>query len=144
MSALSAEDYTNLLRFRSALRRFEGWSHGQARVVGLTPAQHQLLLAVKGHPDPSGPTIGDVAEYLNTRHHSVVELVDRAERLAVLRRWRDGEDGRIVRLRLTEVGEERIAQLSQLHLAELARLGPVLQHLLGHSAAGGEDADPEL
>src|SRR5215210_4546288 len=83
---LSAEDYTNLLMFRTALRRFDSWSHQQARRVGLTAAQHQLLLAVKGHRDPLGPTIGEVAEYLNTRHHSVVELVDRSERLALVRR----------------------------------------------------------
>lgn len=136
MSGLSPEDYTNLLQFRTALRRFDSWSHGQARRVGLTHAQHQLMLAVKGHPDPEGPTIGEAAEYLNTRHHSVVGLVDRAERAGVLRRDRDLDDARVVRLRLTALGEERIAQLTELHVAELARLAPVLQHLVAHGADG--------
>lgn len=127
---LSQRDYTNLLLFRSALRRFESWSQEQARRAGLTPAWHQLLLAIKGHPDERGPTIGEVADYLTARHHSVVGLVDRAERAQLLRRQRDSVDARVVRLSLTELGHERLAQLTQLHLAELSRLAPLLQHFL--------------
>lgn len=136
---LSHDDYANLLRFRTALRRFDSWSHEQARRVGLTHAQHQLLLAVKGHADPDGPTIREAAEYLNTRHHSVVERVDRAERAGLLRRARDDQDGRVVRLRLSDLGEERIAQLTELHLLELSRLAPVLQHLLTSDPAEPRD-----
>jgi DNA-binding MarR family transcriptional regulator len=131
VAALSHDDYANLLAFRTALRRFDSWSHEQARQVGLTHAQHQLLLAVKGHGDPDGPTISEAAEYLNTRHHSAVGLVDRAERAGLLRRVRDGSDARAVRLQLTDLGEDRIAQLAELHLVELNRLAPVLQHLVG-------------
>jgi DNA-binding MarR family transcriptional regulator len=130
VATLSPGDYANLLAFRTALRGFDSWSREQARRVGLTQAQHQLLLAVKGHHDPQGPTIGEAAQYLNTRHHSVVGLADRAERAGLLRRTRDQSDARVVRLQLSEQGEERIAQLSELHLVELHRLAPVLQHLL--------------
>ena len=130
MTGLTQDDYTNLLRFRTALRRFDSWSHDQAARVGLTHAQHQLLLAVKGHPEQEGPTIRDVADYLNTRHHSVVGLVDRVEQAGLLHRRRDGADGRAVRLRLTATGEDRIARLSALHLVELARLAPILDHLV--------------
>jgi DNA-binding MarR family transcriptional regulator len=136
MAGLSHADYANLLRFRTALRRFDSWSHEQARRVGLTHAQHQLLLAVKGHDNPQGPTIGEAAEYLNTRHHSVVGLVDRAEAGGLLRRCRDAGDARAVRLRLTDLGEERIAALTELHLAELSRLAPVLRHLAEGESAG--------
>jgi DNA-binding MarR family transcriptional regulator len=130
VAALSHDDYANLLAFRTALRRFDSWSHEQARRVGQTHAQHQLLLAVKGHRDPDGPTISEAAEYLNTRHHIVVGLVDRAERAGLLRRVRDGSDARAVRLQLTALGEDRIAQLAEHHLVELSRLAPVLQHLV--------------
>lgn len=130
MTLPTQEDYTNLLRFRTALRRFDSWSHEQAARVGLTHAQHQLLLAIKGHPEPQGPTIRDVAGYLNTRHHSVVGLIDRAEQADLLRRRRDDQDGRVVRLALTAAGEDRIARLSRLHLDELARLAPLLEHLV--------------
>jgi DNA-binding MarR family transcriptional regulator len=134
MARLTDRDYTNLLRFRTELRRFDSWSHEQAQRVGLTHAQHQLLLAVRGHADTRGPTIGEAAEYLNTRHHSVVGLVDRAERLGVLARERDPDDARVVRLRLTALGAARIEQLTEVHIAELARLAPMLQHLVDEAA----------
>jgi DNA-binding MarR family transcriptional regulator len=78
---LTDGDFRELLRFRDALRRFQRWSEGEAAAAGLTPAQHQLLLAVRGHD--GDPTIGDVADHLMLRHHSAVELVDRAERAGV-------------------------------------------------------------
>lgn len=133
MAGLSSEDYARLLRFRTELRRFEDWSRRQAQQVGLTPAQHQLLLAVKGHPDPAGPTIGEVAAYLYVRHHSAVELADRAVDAGLIARAPDPHDARAVRITLTELGADRIEQLSQLHLAELERLAPVLHHLAPES-----------
>jgi DNA-binding MarR family transcriptional regulator len=125
---LSQREYANLLEFRCALRRFESWSRERACRAGLTPAQHQLLLAIKGHLDADGPTIRQVAEYLNNRHHSVVGLVDRAERAGLLRRTRDSVDARAVRLTLTPLGERGIAALTEVHLVELARLAPLLAH----------------
>jgi DNA-binding MarR family transcriptional regulator len=122
MAEMGPRDFETLLRFRTALRRFLRWSDEQAREAGLTPAQHQLLLAVKGHTDPQGPTIGDIADHLVLRHHSAVELVDRAERAGLAERRQDAEDHRVVRLRLTATGDERIRRLSQLHLEELRRL----------------------
>lgn len=129
MADLTRGDYQDLLEFRSALRRFERWSEDQARHVGLTPAQHQLLLAIKGHPDERGPTISDVAGHLVVRHHSAVGLVDRAEQAGLVTRVRDASDSRSVRLTLTASGERSIAQLSELHLAELHRMAPILKHL---------------
>jgi DNA-binding MarR family transcriptional regulator len=76
---LEQRDYERLLAFRTGLRRFLRWSGQQAQAAGLTPVQHQLELAIRGHPDPGGPTVGDVAGYLLVRHHSAVELIDRAE-----------------------------------------------------------------
>lgn len=121
--------YARLLTLRTALRRFERWSEQQARVAGLTPAQHQLLLAVKGHPDPSGPTIGDVANYLLLQHHSAVGLVDRAEAAGLVTRRREGVDHRVVRLRLTRDGERLLRALSKVHAEELARLARLVGEL---------------
>jgi DNA-binding MarR family transcriptional regulator len=117
---LSDDDYRRLLEFRDGLRHFLGWSEAQARAVGVTPAQHQLLLAVRGHPHP--PSIGDVADHLLLRHHSAVELVDRAEQAGLIERYDDGRDQRVVRLRLTEAGRGRLAALASAHLEELDRL----------------------
>ncbi len=114
--------YARLLALRTGLRHFEAWSAKQARAAGLTPAQHQLLLAIRGHGDPDGPTIGEVADYLLLRHHSAVGLVDRAEAAGLVRRTRSSADHRVVRLQLTEDGASRLERLSSLHLEELARL----------------------
>lgn len=129
MSGVSDEDYRRLLGFRTELRRFLHWSEDEAKAAGLTPAQHQLLLAVRGHPDPAGPTIGELAEYLVLRHHSVVELIDRAAKAGLVERVGDADDHRIVRLRLTQQGERAIERLSRLHLEEIRRLAPLLSSL---------------
>jgi DNA-binding MarR family transcriptional regulator len=135
MHELTREDYENLLAFRTSLRRFQHWSQAKAREVGLTTAQHQLLLAVKGHRGADGPAIGDLAGYLLLRPHSTVELVDRAEAAGLVERWADDADGRITRVRLTASGEQRLRQLAGAHLDELQRLAPVLSQLIAHASA---------
>jgi DNA-binding MarR family transcriptional regulator len=122
MCAFDQGDYERLLRFRTGLRRFLRWSAEQARLAGITPAQHQLLLAIRGHPDPLGPTVGDVAKYLFLRHHSAVELIDRAQVAGLLERRTDRTDTRAVRLHLTPAGDERLETLAEAHMEELVRL----------------------
>jgi DNA-binding MarR family transcriptional regulator len=123
-SELADTDYRRLLEFRNGLRRFTHWSEQQARAVGLTPAQHQLLLAIRGDSTERGPTIGDVARSLMLRHHSAVGLVDRAVASGLIERRPDSDDHRIVRLRLTALGARKIRRLSETHLEELQRLAP--------------------
>jgi DNA-binding MarR family transcriptional regulator len=124
---LTDGQYVQLLAFRVELRRFLRWSEEQAATVGLTPAQHQLMLAIRGHPDFRGPSIRELADYLSTRHHSAVQLIDRAEQLGLVTRHReDSNDRRIVRLTLTKAGEEKLAQLSTTHLEELRRLATLI------------------
>jgi len=117
---LTDAEYQRLLELRTGLRHFLRWSEEQAAAAGLTAAQHQLLLAVRGHD--GDPTIGDVADHLRLRHHSAVELVDRAERAGLLQRRTDPDDRRVVHLELTADGEARLAALSAAHLTELRRL----------------------
>jgi DNA-binding MarR family transcriptional regulator len=132
----SDSDYRRLLRFRTELRRFLHWSEEQAEGMGLTAAQHQLLLAVRGVDDPDGPRVGDVAEALLLRHHSAVGLVDRAAEAGLVRRVVDRSDHRVVRLRLTAKGRSKLARLSHRHAEELERLtaGLVLGGWTGHPA----------
>jgi DNA-binding MarR family transcriptional regulator len=112
-------EYEKLLAFRTDLRRFLAWSEEQARATGLTPAQHQLLLAIKGHPGEEAPTVGELADYLVTKHHSVVELIDRAVDAGLVERRRNESDGRVVHLLLTPLGEEKIEHLTKLALEQL-------------------------
>ncbi len=122
-------DYHRLLEFRTGLRKFLRWSADRARDAGLTPAQHQLLLAVKGHDGTTGPTISDIADYLQLRHHSTVELIDRAERGGLVQRVPDPDDARLVRLHLTDEGNTGLDELSSQHLRELERLGAQISRL---------------
>jgi DNA-binding MarR family transcriptional regulator len=135
---LSRGDFENLLAFRTSLRRFLHWSQTQARAAGLTPAQHQLLVAIKGHPGRQEPTIGDLAGYLLLRHHSAVELVDRAAAAGLVERRSDAEDRRVTRVGLTADGEARLNKLATAHLDELRNLAPVLDQLV----AGWAEHDP--
>lgn len=137
---LSQGDFENLLAFRTSLRRFLHWSQSQARAVGLTPAQHQLLVAVKGHPGQD-PTISELTRYLLLRHHSVVELVDRAEAAGLVKRRGDSDDGRLTRIRLTRDGEGRLSRLTPTHLNELRNLAPILNQLVA-SWSTPEQAGP--
>lgn len=118
--SLSDEDFERLLAFRDELRRFLQWSEAEAKQLGLTSGQHQLLLTVRGHPGGS-PSITDIAEHLLVRHHSVVELVDRAESSGLVRRVVDPGDQRVVRVALTAKGDRLLATLSATHLEELSR-----------------------
>jgi len=135
MHQLTRSDFENLLAFRTSLRRFLHWSQTQARAAGLTPAQHQLLVAIKGHPGRQDPTIGDLAGSLLLRHHSAVELVDRAAAAGLVERRSDAADGRVTRVGLTADGEARLTKLSAAHLDELRNLAPVLDQLVAGWAA---------
>jgi hypothetical protein len=93
------DQHALLLTFRTELRTFVRWSEEAARAAGLTPALHQLLLAVRGDRSSEGPTVGSVAEALLVRSHTAGELVQRAEERGLLTRARDDEDHRRVHSR---------------------------------------------
>lgn len=124
---LSKQEFEALARFRFGIRRYLRFSEEVVRGQGLTPQQYQLLLAIKGFPERDWATVGELAERLQLRHHSVVELVNRAQRQALVRRADDPEDARVVRVLLREKGERTLARLSVLHRDELRRQDHSLQ-----------------
>lgn len=137
--APSDRQYQVLARFRSALRQFLRFSEDAAQSVGLTPRQHQALLAVKGFPDREHMTMRELAESLQIRHHSAVGLVNRLVQGNLLARSGDTGDRRQVLVRLTPEGERVLARLSAAHRAELRHIGPMLNLLLEDLAdEGGE------
>jgi DNA-binding MarR family transcriptional regulator len=129
-SAITRADYQALSDFRYLLRCFLEFSQTAARGVGLTPRQHQALLAIKGFPDDSLVTIGDLAERLRIRHHSAVELVDRLCEAGLVMRRQDENDQRRVVLMLTDQANGHLAELSMAHLDELSRIEPMLSRIL--------------
>lgn len=125
-------DYRSLAQFRRALRSFLHFSEEAARAAGITPAQYQLMVMIRGAPPDEVPTIGDVADDLHLRHNSAVELVDRAEAGGLVRRVRDSSDGRRQRLELTSAGLDKLDALARVHVEELRRLRhDGLSHLQG-------------
>src|SRR3954452_1449467 len=118
---LTDEDYDRLLAFRDGLRRFLHWSEQQAVDAGMTSAQHQLLLAIRGHGSPA--SVSDIAAHLLLKHHSAVELVDRAARAGLVRRLQDASDQWVVRVELTPAGQRKLRTLARAHLEELSRMG---------------------
>jgi DNA-binding MarR family transcriptional regulator len=123
-------DYQALAEFRFLLRTFLAFSKVAAERSGLTPQQHQALLAIKGFGSQAGLTIGEVAERLLIRHHSAVELIDRLVAMGLARRASDPDDRRRVRVTLAAKAEARLRDLSAAHLAELHAAKPSLTRIL--------------
>jgi len=123
---LTLADYEALAELRYQIRRFLSFSEHAARKAGLEPRQHQLMLGLKGLPKGARPRIAELAERLQLRHHSTVELANRLAARGYLRRSRAGEDKREVLLYLTPKGEKVLRQLSVHHRAELLTQSPAL------------------
>lgn len=127
---LAAEDYRTLAQFRYLLRQFAAFSEDAALEAGLTPQQHQALLAIKGFPGRRRVTVGELAERLNIRPHSAVGLVDRLAARGLVRRRPDRADRRQVWIELTRRAEAQLTRLSLAHRDELRRLAPLLRDVL--------------
>jgi DNA-binding MarR family transcriptional regulator len=125
---LTLRDYRALANIRRGMRQFLEFSAGAAGGAGLTPAQHQALLAIKGMAEPV--SVGKLAGWLGIKPHSAVGLVDRLARLKLIARVRDGKDRRRVHLSLTPRAEAKLAQLSRIHHAELRKFSILLAPLL--------------
>ncbi len=128
--SISIADYQALAEFRYQIRRFLRFSEEAAYSADLEPQQHQLLLAIKGLPQGRIATVGELAERLQLRHHSTVELIDRLVKRGLVERHRDEEDQRRVIVSLTAQGEEVLYALSRHMLTELRSTGPTFVHSL--------------
>ncbi|HEX4448950.1 MAG TPA: MarR family transcriptional regulator [Polyangiaceae bacterium] len=136
MPRISTTDYRSLAAFRFEIRKFLAFSERAASDAGIEPKQHQLLLAVRGLPPGTRPTVGVVAERLCVRHHTTVALVDKLEERGLVRRERGTEDRREVLLHLTPEGESMLRGLSALHRDQLRSVGPTMVAALRAILAG--------
>lgn len=148
---ISAAGYRQLAEFRYRIRQFLHMSEEVARSKGIEPHQHQVLLAIKGLPEGSRPTVRTLSERLCLRHHSTVELIDRLEEQGAVARRHSERDRREVLIELTQNGEEMLRELSFLLRQELRVSGPALSASLltvlaqpagrGRSQRGSADAN---
>jgi DNA-binding MarR family transcriptional regulator len=120
--ALTDSDFRDQAEFRAAVRRFLRFSEEQARNYGITPQQHLLLLAVRGHANYPNVSIGDVAEALQIRHHSASLLVDRCVRRALLSRREDPNDRRRALVALTDEGQHVLDDITRANRRQLQSL----------------------
>jgi DNA-binding MarR family transcriptional regulator len=127
---VSKKEYEMLASFRYALRQFLHFSEQAAIAAGITPQQHQALLAIKGYPGRDCILVRELAERLQIRHHSAVELIDRLVRHQFVIREHTGSDHRQVHVRLARRGEMVLAKLSEAHHEQLKRIGSELSPLL--------------
>jgi DNA-binding MarR family transcriptional regulator len=124
---ISPGQFRALSEFRYQIRKFQHFSEAAARALGLEPQQHQLLLAVKGFDGGGcGPTIGFLAERLQVRHHSAVELIDRMAARGMVQRRTGERDRRQVIVALSGAGEQILQDLAVQHVAEIQQIGPGL------------------
>jgi len=129
--SLTDADYAALADFRHALRQFLAFSEARAAEKGLTPQQHQALLAIRGAA-PEAPTIGTVAQRLMLKPHSASGLIDRLELLGLVRREVAADDRRRATLYLTQKAHAVLQSLSAVHREEIRRLRPALEDMLRH------------
>lgn len=120
--ALSKQDFEALAAFRFAIRSYLRFSEETVRAHGISPQQYQLMLALAGFPGREWATVKELAERLQLRHHSVVELINRAQQQDLVARTADPDDARVVRVVLTAAGERALGLLSALHRDELQRI----------------------
>jgi DNA-binding MarR family transcriptional regulator len=125
--SLTKQDYESLAAFRAAIRKFARFSEEGARAVGITPQQHQALLAIMGQPGRQWASIAEIADFLQLKHHTSVGLIDRCVAAGLVERNPDPDDRRQVRVTLTEKGEKLLNHLSTRNLRELKTLRKMMK-----------------
>lgn len=131
----STSEYESLAEVRYQIRRFLHFSEQAARDAGVEPQQHQLMLALKGLPEGTRPRVGELAERLQIKPHSAVELINRLAAAGYVHRHPADEDRREVLIGLTAKGEKILRELSLHHRAELRKRGPLLIDALTRAMA---------
>ncbi len=124
---ITKAEYEALAAFRYAIRRFLRFSEQTARKAGITPQQHQVLLAIRGFPGRESATISELAERLQMRQHSMVGLIDRIEAQGLVQRDHGTADRRQVYVSLTPAGEALLGKLALIHRQELQRMRDALR-----------------
>lgn len=128
--AMTAAEFRALAEFRYQIRIFLNGSEEAARDADLEPQQYMLMLALRGLPAGTEASIREIAERMQLRHHTVVELVDRLENRQLMRRERAKADRRQVILHLTPRGERILTKLAKQRISELRTSAPALVRAL--------------
>ncbi len=143
LKPLNDAEYTALAQFRYQIRKYLRFMEERAREAGHNPQQYQLLLAIRGLPRGSSPTISVLAERMQLNHNSMVELVDRCEKRGLIRRERSTGDRRQVKLSVTNEGDSVLRKLASAGRQELRAIGPILADAIQRLIQGTERQNTE-
>ncbi len=124
---VSKKEFETLSRFRYQLRRFLRFSENLTHREGVTNLQYLLLLHVKGYPGREWATVGELAEKLQAQPHGTVALVNRCEKLGLVRRQPGRKDRREVEIHLTTEGDKMVTKVARLHRDELLTMQGLFQ-----------------
>jgi DNA-binding MarR family transcriptional regulator len=132
----------DLAEFRYQIRRFISFSETVCERAGISAQQYQLLQVVATVPEGQESSISYIAERMVVRHNTAVELVDRAEKSGLVQRVSDPGDHRRSLVETTARGNELLALLVPLHLAEMRTengdLLRSLEKLIGSKASSSK------
>jgi DNA-binding MarR family transcriptional regulator len=128
---ITIDEYRALAELRYLIRRFLQEGDATVRNAGLEPQQYLLLLAIRGLPTGQQATIRTLADRLSLRHHSTVELIDRMEAHAYVKRTPGREDRRQVLVQLLPRGEKLLEQVVDKRMIELRSNGRALVDAIG-------------
>lgn len=124
---VSKQEFETLSRFRYQLRRFLRFSEDLTHQEGVTNLQYLLLLHIKGFPGREWATVGELAEKLQAQPHGTVALVNRCEKLGLVRRQHGRKDRREVEIHLTPKGDKMVSKVARLHRDELLTMQGLFQ-----------------
>ncbi len=122
---MTANEYADAARFRTALRRFMRESETASRRSGVTPQQYVLLLQIAAC-DGGTATVGELVDRLVLTQSTVTELVQRAEAAGLVERRPAKHDARVVHLTLSERGKTILDEVHAGLTGERARLRTML------------------
>lgn len=140
---ITKKEYEQLAAFRYALRSFLRFSERAAEAYHVTAQQYQALLAIKGFRQHERLTMGELADQLQVRSHSAVELVDRMVVQGLVRREPSADDRRQVCVVLTPPGDEILAHLAAVHKEQLHIMAPELKRLIAQLLGSSESDEGE-
>lgn len=129
-TTLTQRDYEILANFRARLRNFLHFSEDEARREGLTPQQHQLLLAVQGSHGRNWSTVNELSESLQVKNHSTVGLINRMVESGLVSRRKSEEDHRSTEIHVTPRGQEVLNRLTVTHRRELLTWSVAIREML--------------
>ncbi|WP_167354918.1 MarR family winged helix-turn-helix transcriptional regulator [Rhizobium altiplani] len=122
--SLSDVDYAALANLRYRIRKFRQRSTKAAEKLGLSPQQHQALLAIKGLGSGEQMSVSTLAARLFVPAASAAELTRSLEGRGYV--TIEVKQRRRTIVRLTDKAEEILRRLTPAHLYEIREMAPEL------------------